>query len=136
MTSMMTKICRRSLNSLMAKLRLKSKRKSKKKTEREEHIEPGVPEGFIPMHVGLNDEESKRYVIPISCLSSKLFIALLNQFEDQILAVREGPVRLPCSQVLFEGLLVLVMKEEKSKSSTRPCRKIEQHSYPQASTAF
>ena len=66
-----------------------------------------VPRGYFPVYVG---EEHKKYVIPISCLSSTRFQALLNEFESEIEASK--PITLPCSTMVFETELNLVKTEK------------------------
>ena len=68
-----------------------------------------VPEGFFPIYVG---EEQKRYVVPITLLSAIIFIALLNQFEEQIRATGDKPITLPCSTEMFESILHSVQSQK------------------------
>jgi hypothetical protein len=86
---------------LLAKLRLKSKKKIGENL---------VPSGFLALHVG---EERKLYVIPNTCLSSKMFQALFNQFEEKIMVDDKEPIMLPCSSQMFEWILNLA-KDEKA----------------------
>lgn len=66
-----------------------------------------VPPGFFPVFVG---EERRRYVLPISCLSSMMFKALLNQYGDENqLALH--PISLSCSVQTFEAIFNLVKAE-------------------------
>ncbi|KAK9289344.1 hypothetical protein L1049_007499 [Liquidambar formosana] len=61
-----------------------------------------APSGFIPIYVG---EESRRYVVPVACLSCTMFQALLHQFREEIQASIAGPIKLPCSPQMFEWVL-------------------------------
>ncbi|GMY20841.1 wound-induced protein WIN1-like [Fagus crenata] len=95
-----------SVQRLLANLRLKSKKNVSVKKKIHENL---VPSGFLAMHVG---EERKLYVIPNKCLSSKMFQALFNQFEDKIMVGDKEPITLPCSSQIFEWILNLA-KDEK-----------------------
>jgi transcriptional regulator with PAS, ATPase and Fis domain len=92
---------------LLAKLRLKSKKNLSVKKKIGENL---VPSGFLALHVG---EERKLYVIPNTCLSSKMFQALFNQFEEKIMVDDKEPIMLPCSSQMFEWILNLA-KDEKA----------------------
>lgn len=86
-------------NKLLEKLRQsKNNVKSKKKT----------PQGFFPAYVG---EECKKYMIPVSCLSSAMFKALLNQFDQENESCLR-PVCLSCSVWMFEAILNLAKAEK------------------------
>lgn len=58
--------------------------------------------GNFVVYVG---EEQKRYVVPLKCLSSKVFQLLLHQFEDHIHYRGDGKIVLPCSIDVFEWVL-------------------------------
>ncbi|KAF8402501.1 hypothetical protein HHK36_010586 [Tetracentron sinense] len=96
----------RRLGSLMKKLHLK-KRKECVRMEKSKHSR--VPEGSLPIYVG---EERMKFVVPLKCLSSTMFQALLNQFEDEIDAKVEGPIAIPCSTQMFQWVLDLAKAEE------------------------
>ncbi|XP_062167137.1 auxin-responsive protein SAUR19-like [Alnus glutinosa] len=75
-----------------------------------------VPSGFL-LSVDV-DEERRRYMVPITYLSSTMFQALLNQFEEEILAQRKGPITLSCSTQMFEWVRDLVAAEKRDCSTT------------------
>ncbi|GMY20845.1 wound-induced protein WIN1-like [Fagus crenata] len=88
---------------LLSNLRLKTK---KNLSVIHENL---VPSGFLALHVG---EERKLYVIPNTCLASKMFHALFNQFEEKIMVDDKEPIMLPCSSQMFEWILNLAKNEK------------------------
>ncbi|PON94428.1 Small auxin-up RNA [Trema orientale] len=126
----MAKLIRETFQLLLAKLRLKKRtskgnsktRKSSSSTDHDQ--EPAkVPEGFFPIYVG---EEQKKYVVPISFLSVRIFQALLNQFEEQINKANAAgvkPVAVLCSTEMFESILHFVQSvlTARTTSSTGTC---------------
>lgn len=99
----MSILIRQKLVFLMSKLKLKLKREK-------------APKGFVVIYVG---EARKRYVVPIECLSSTMFQALINQFEETLLPTHDGPITLPCSPEMFEWVLDLVMADSTYLSRRR-----------------
>ncbi|CAK9140376.1 unnamed protein product [Ilex paraguariensis] len=68
-----------------------------------------VRSGFFPVYVG---EESKRYEIPVTWMSSIRLMALFLQFQDEIIQAAAEPITLPCSTKEFETVLSLVKAEK------------------------
>lgn len=64
-----------------------------------------VPKGHFVVYVGEEEEERKRFVVPLSYLKNPLFQELLSQaaeefgFEHQL-----GGITIPCAQDHFLGL--------------------------------
>ncbi|KAL3509425.1 hypothetical protein ACH5RR_028831 [Cinchona calisaya] len=69
-----------------------------------------VPKGFIPVYVG---EEHKKYVIPLSYLSSTMFKALLTQTSEANRSPMNS-INLACSVGMFEAVLDIARAEESS----------------------
>ncbi|GAB2291741.1 hypothetical protein Dimus_025990 [Dionaea muscipula] len=64
----------------------------------------GVPKGHISVYVG-EDEERKRYVVPLSYLSQPLFQELLNHAEEEFgFKHPMGGLTLPCKEQAFIDL--------------------------------
>lgn len=80
---------RERLVSLVTKLKLKRRK---------------VPKGFRVMYIG---EARQKFVVPIECLSSVMFRALLNQFEAKDKVDGPNPIVLPCSPLMFQWILNL-----------------------------
>ncbi|KAK9201844.1 hypothetical protein WN944_017052 [Citrus x changshan-huyou] len=88
--SIMSKLkIRERLISLVTKLKLKRRK---------------VPKGFRVMYIG---EARQKFVVPIECLSSVTFRALLNQFEAKDKVDGPNPIVLPCSPLMFQWILNL-----------------------------
>lgn len=88
--SIMSKLkIRERLISLVTKLKLKRRK---------------VPKGFRVMYIG---EARQKFVVPIECLSSVMFRALLNQFEAKDKVDGPNPIVLPCSPLMFQWILNL-----------------------------
>ncbi|GLT55320.1 hypothetical protein SLA2020_284540 [Shorea laevis] len=94
---------------LKAKLGLKSSRDDPMNMMKKKVEENLVASGFLPLDV---DEDRKRYLVPITYLSSTIFQALLNQFKDEILVQEKGPITLSCSTQMFEWVRDLVAAEK------------------------
>ncbi|PON94429.1 Small auxin-up RNA [Trema orientale] len=102
----MAKLIKTNFQLLMAKLRFKKHTRKENKTCRSpKQPEKLVPEGFFPIYVG---EEHKRYVVPLTFLSARIFQALLNQFTEEIRAVGDKPITVPCSAEMFESILQFI----------------------------
>lgn len=56
--------------------------------------------GSFPIYVG---EDRKRYMVPTAVANSPPFVAMLDQYQDEI--SRSGPLTLPCSAAAFELVL-------------------------------
>ncbi|KAM5579815.1 hypothetical protein ABKV19_009537 [Rosa sericea] len=69
-----------------------------------------VPKGFIAVYVG---PELRRFVIPMSCLSSPDFRVLMDRVEDEYGFEQEGALRIPCDEEDFEHILVRCLSNQK-----------------------
>ncbi|GAB2218144.1 hypothetical protein Droror1_Dr00001362 [Drosera rotundifolia] len=64
-----------------------------------------MPRGHFAIYVG-NNEEKKRFVVPISYLKHPLFQQLLRKAEEEFgYDYGEGGVTVPCSEYYFNDLL-------------------------------
>ncbi|PON51613.1 Small auxin-up RNA [Parasponia andersonii] len=120
----MAKLIRETFQLLLAKLRLnkrasKGNNKTRKSSSTDHDQEPAkVPEGFFPIYVG---EEQKKYVVPISFLSVRIFQALLNQFEEEINKANAAgvkPIAVLCSTEMFESILHFVQSVLTARTTT------------------
>ncbi|KAF5750743.1 hypothetical protein HS088_TW03G01082 [Tripterygium wilfordii] len=68
-------------------------------------VVPVEEDGFLRVYVG--EEEHKLYVVPVACLRSRMFQALLGQFEMETSPAIDKPIELPCSPQMFEWILKL-----------------------------
>ncbi|GER50299.1 SAUR-like auxin-responsive protein family, partial [Striga asiatica] len=76
---------------------------SSEKTSKEKGLE--VPKGHFAVYVGENDEK-KRFVIPVSYLNHPSFQELLFQAEEEFgFDHPMGGLTIPCSEDLFMGIL-------------------------------
>lgn len=64
----------------------------------------GVPKGCFPVDI-TGEAETVRYEVSIGFLSTKCFKDLLEEYEEEIGAQREGALKLPCSVQEFEVAL-------------------------------
>jgi len=62
----------------------------------------GVPKGHVAVYVGDHNEEKKRYVVPLSCLSQPAFQELLNRAADEFgFNHPMGRLTIPCDEETF-----------------------------------
>lgn len=62
----------------------------------------GVRKGHVAVYVGDRNEEKRRYVIPLSCLSNPVFQNLLNCAEEEFgFNHPMGGLTIPCDQETF-----------------------------------
>ncbi|KAK9690971.1 hypothetical protein RND81_09G167500 [Saponaria officinalis] len=62
----------------------------------------GVPKGHVAVYVGDYNEEKKRYVVPLSCLSYPAFRDLLNRAEEEFgFNHPMGGLTIPCNEETF-----------------------------------
>ncbi|KAM1657935.1 auxin-responsive protein SAUR71-like [Malus sylvestris] len=62
-----------------------------------------VPKGFLAVYVG---PELRRFVIPMSCLSSPDFRVLMDRVEEEYGFEQEGALKIPCDEEDFEHILM------------------------------
>ncbi|KAI4373932.1 hypothetical protein MLD38_011989 [Melastoma candidum] len=67
----------------------------------------------VPFCVG---EEEKLYGVPVEYLSSIWMKALLSRYEEEIQPA-EGPVRLSCTEEMFDAVLDRVKNERRSRGA-------------------
>ncbi|XP_020218546.1 auxin-induced protein 15A [Cajanus cajan] len=61
-----------------------------------------VPKGCVAVYVGENENEKKRFVVPISYLSQPSFLELLNQAEEEYgFDHPMGGLTIPCREDVF-----------------------------------
>ncbi|CAO2814913.1 unnamed protein product [Amaranthus hypochondriacus] len=61
-----------------------------------------LPKGCIPVYVGEQTDNKKRYVVPLSYLSHPTFQDLLQRAEDEFgFDHPMGGLTIPCSQEIF-----------------------------------
>ncbi|CAN8276663.1 unnamed protein product [Cochlearia groenlandica] len=72
-----------------------------KKTTRKESSS-STPRGFMAVYVGENDQEKKRFVVPVSYLNQPLFQELLSKSEEEFgFDHPMGGLTIPCHESLF-----------------------------------
>ncbi|KAG7540353.1 Small auxin-up RNA [Arabidopsis thaliana x Arabidopsis arenosa] len=77
------------------------KRVVDKKISRLRHI-INVRKGHFAVYVGVDEEEAKRFVVPISYLNHPLFQALLHQAEDEFgTDHKRKSLTIPCAKDVF-----------------------------------
>ncbi|KNA15365.1 hypothetical protein SOVF_098940 [Spinacia oleracea] len=65
----------------------------------------GVPKGHVAVYVGVN-EEKKRYVVPLTCLSRPEFQNLLSRAEEEFgFNHPMGGLTIPCNEETFIHVL-------------------------------
>nr|GMD20506.1 auxin-responsive protein SAUR32-like [Ipomoea batatas] len=60
------------------------------------HSPPGTPKGCVAVMVGLEEEERRRFVIPVAYLKHPSFQPLLKDSAEEFGFVHDGPVNIPC----------------------------------------
>ena len=66
---------------------------------------PEVPKGYFAVYVGEEDQK-RRFVVPISYLSRSSFLDLLSQAEEEFgFAHPMGGLTIPCSEEIFLRLI-------------------------------
>ncbi|XP_057806493.1 protein SMALL AUXIN UP-REGULATED RNA 51-like [Salvia miltiorrhiza] len=68
-----------------------------------------TPSGSVAVYVG---PERRRFVIPTRFLNLPVFVALLNQAEEEFGYPPTGGLTLPCETVFFTNILRLLEKDE------------------------
>ncbi|XP_068304291.1 auxin-responsive protein SAUR24-like [Pyrus communis] len=71
-----------------------------------------VPRGFLAVYVG---PELRRFVIPMSCLSSPDFRVLMDGVAEEYGFEQEGALKIPCDEEDFEHILVRSLANNKKK---------------------
>ncbi|KAI3807976.1 hypothetical protein L1987_23916 [Smallanthus sonchifolius] len=55
-----------------------------------------IPKGCVAVMVGHEDEEQKRFIIPVMYMNHPLFMELLKEAEDEYGFHHQGPINIPC----------------------------------------
>ncbi|XP_050383804.1 auxin-responsive protein SAUR21-like [Argentina anserina] len=79
-----------------------------------------VPKGFIAVYVGpaaSSERVLRRFVIPMSCLSSPDFRGLMDKVADEYGFEQEGALRIPCDEEDFEHILVRCLSNIKKNDT-------------------
>ncbi|GER46741.1 SAUR-like auxin-responsive protein family [Striga asiatica] len=72
----------------------------------------GVPKGCLAVTIGREEEERRRFVIPVAYVNHPLFARLLGEAEEEYGFEQEGPINIPCHVEEFchvRGLIDRVM---------------------------
>ncbi|KAI0507670.1 hypothetical protein KFK09_013797 [Dendrobium nobile] len=71
---------------------------------------PDVPRGYLPVYVG---QEKRRFVIPVTYLSSPVFKLLLVKAEEEFGFDHDGALTLPCEIEPFKYILQVMQQHQK-----------------------
>lgn len=71
---------------------------------------PDVPEGYLAVYVG--SQERRRFVIPTTYLSSRVFGRLLEKAEEEFGFDQRGALTIPCDISVFESALTRLSTNE------------------------
>ncbi|KAH0460426.1 hypothetical protein IEQ34_011089 [Dendrobium chrysotoxum] len=71
---------------------------------------PDVPRGYLPVYVG---QEKRRFVIPMTYLSSPVFKLLLEKAEEEFGFDHDGALTLPCEIEVFKYILQVMQQHQK-----------------------
>ncbi|KAL1541458.1 auxin-responsive protein SAUR50-like [Salvia divinorum] len=74
-------------------------------------LNPRTPSGSVAVYVGL---ERHRFVVPTRFLNFPVFVALLNQAEEEFGYQATGGIVLPCDAGFFGCIMDLLQKDEKN----------------------
>ncbi|KAK1431625.1 hypothetical protein QVD17_08112 [Tagetes erecta] len=55
-----------------------------------------IPKGCMIVTVGHEDEEQKKFIIPVMYVNHPLFMELLKEAEDEYDFSHQGPINIPC----------------------------------------
>ncbi|KAL3515084.1 hypothetical protein ACH5RR_021986 [Cinchona calisaya] len=77
-----------------------------------------VPAGQVAIRVGTN---SKRFLVRATYLNHPIFQKLLVQAEEEYGFVNQGPLTLPCDELVFEQVLEFVSRAESGNSVRSVC---------------
>ncbi|KAJ1421651.1 Small auxin-up RNA [Sesbania bispinosa] len=77
---------------------------------------PDVPAGHVAVCVGTN---YKRFVVRATYLNHPIFEKLLVQAEEEYGFSNNGPLAIPCDELLFEEIIRFISRSGSSGNSTR-----------------
>ncbi|KAI3750970.1 hypothetical protein L2E82_21925 [Cichorium intybus] len=69
-----------------------------------------IPKGCVTVMVGHEDEEKKRFVIPVMYMNHPLFLELLKEAEEEYGFQNQGPIIIPCRVQDFCNVQRLIEK--------------------------
>ncbi|KAG9141384.1 hypothetical protein Leryth_001839 [Lithospermum erythrorhizon] len=75
----------------------------------------GVPKGYLAVSVGRDEEEKKRFVIPMEYLGHPTFVVLLREAEEEFGFQQEGVLKIPCEVPLFEKIMKMMQHKKKNE---------------------
>ncbi|XP_047970879.1 auxin-responsive protein SAUR50-like [Salvia hispanica] len=101
------------MNAINQIVRLKQVMRSWKNKSRYEpaDLNPRTPSGSVAVYVG---RERHRFVVPTRFLNFPVFVALLNQAEEEFGYQATGGIALPCDAGFFGCIMELLQKDEKN----------------------
>ena len=99
----------------IVRLRQMLRRWRKKAAMSNRRIPADVPAGHVAVRVGNN---SRRYVVRATYLNHPVFKQLLIQTEEEYGFSNNGPLVIPCEEIVFEELIRSLARSE-SNSPTR-----------------
>lgn len=76
-----------------------------------------VPKGYVAVYVG---RELRRFVIPMSCLSTPDFKGLMDSTAEEYGFERDGAIEIPCDEADFQKILSRCLSKDKKKSGKKP----------------
>ncbi|GAA0159197.1 hypothetical protein LIER_38815 [Lithospermum erythrorhizon] len=74
----------------------------------------GIPKGFLAVSVGRDEENKKKFVIPMEYLGHQAFAVLLREAEEEFGFQQEGVLKIPCEVAMFEKILKMVQQKKKN----------------------
>lgn len=75
-----------------------------------------VPKGFLALYVG---PELRRFVIPLSYLSTPDFKVIMDRAAEEFGYEQEGGIRIPCEEEDFEKILWTCLANNKKKNNIK-----------------
>ncbi|KAI9387978.1 hypothetical protein POPTR_010G253900v4 [Populus trichocarpa] len=76
-----------------------------------------VPRGFLAVYVGA---EQRRFVIPLSCLSTPEFVGLMDKVAEEFGYDSQGTgLHIPCEEEDFEEILLRCLRLQRDKASSK-----------------
>ncbi|CAK8536194.1 unnamed protein product [Lathyrus sativus] len=77
------------------------------------YVPEDVKEGhFAVIAEGMKEQESERFVLPLSCLTNPIFVKLLEQAEEEYGFDHEGALTIPCKPSELHKMLQQWQHEE------------------------
>ncbi|CAN4085057.1 unnamed protein product [Withania somnifera] len=100
-----------------------------------------VPKGCLAVCVGKNEDEEKRFVIPMDYLARQSFQVLLREAEEEFGFQQQGILKIPCQVSLFEQILKTIQYDNHPPPSSTDFNKRQEetahhHLSPTTSTSI